>query len=88
MMISFHSHHMKISFQKSGPALTLGYTMTAAMLLCTAIGYVVGKKLGHQDVGIVVGLFLGLGLSGYEVYKVLQQLEREDKEAQENEPEA
>lgn len=65
---------------KYGPALSLGTTFSAGMLLCAGIGYLLDLKVGSGHAFTLVGLFVGLLASAYEVYKVIQVLQREDEE--------
>ncbi len=64
---------------KYGNALALGTNFSAGMLVFTFLGNFVGKKLGHTDGGTLIGLFLGLFYGGYEVWKVVQQLQESEE---------
>ena len=63
---------------KYGPALSLGANLTAGMLAFTFIGYSIDKHFGEGETFTLIGLFLGLIYGGYEVWKVVRYLQRED----------
>ena len=64
--------------RRYGPALSLGTNLTAGMLLFTFIGHAVDRRLGEGETFTLVGLFLGLTYGGYEVWKVVRDLQRPD----------
>lgn len=67
-----------------GPALALGTNMVAGMLGCSLIGIWLDRKFETGEIFTVIGLFLGLFYGGYEVWKVVQQLQASDQETQDN----
>lgn len=57
---------------KRNPALSLGYTMTAGMLVFAGLGYWIDQKRGSDYFWTVCGMFMGLIYSGYEVWKLVR----------------
>lgn len=70
------------TLRKAGPAMSLGYTIAAAMIVLPLAGGWIGGRFGHSDGGVLVGLGLGLLYSGYELWKVVRYLNKaSDQEA-------
>lgn len=65
--------------RKFGPAVSLGYTMTAGMLVFTGLGYYADRKTGHRYLWTIIGMFLGLAYAGYEVWKLVRISEKSDE---------
>ncbi len=64
---------------KYGPALALGTNIAAGMVLCSLGGYYLDKKIGNDSSYLTLsGMFLGLFYSGYEVWKVVRNLNQKD----------
>lgn len=71
--------------RKYGPALSLGANLTAGMLAFTFIGYSIDKRFGEGETFTLIGLFLGLAYGGYEVWKVVRYLQREEARTEKDE---
>ncbi len=59
-------------------ALSLGTQMLAGMVGCSMLGYWIDHKRGGGNAFTLVGLFLGLFYCGYEVWKLVRQLNEEN----------
>ena len=57
----------------------LGYTIMAAILFFSFIGYQLDQKLKTQY-WTLVGVFVGFGYSGYEVWKLVKKLQEEENQ--------
>ena len=68
--------------RRYGPALSLGTNIAAGMLGLTFAGYYLDRRFGEGEgeTFTLIGLFLGLVYSGYEVWKVVRWLQREGEE--------
>ena len=64
--------------RRFGPAVSLGYTLTAGMIVFTLVGYWIDKKRGTDGVWTLCGMFAGLLYGGYEVWKLVKSVEEED----------
>ena len=60
-------------------ALSLGTQMLAGMLTFSMLGYWIDRKRGGGSGFTLAGLFMGLIYCGYEVWKIVRQLNRENK---------
>jgi len=61
-------------------AMTIGYTIMAAVFLCAFIGYKIDERIKKgSSTFTLVGLFMGLTFSGYEVWKLIKSKNKEDK---------
>lgn len=58
-----------------GSALALGTNMVAGMALFTFLGYKVDQKRGDGRAFTLIGMFLGLFYGGYEVWKLVRQMQ-------------
>jgi F0F1-type ATP synthase assembly protein I len=67
------------AFAKAGPYLNIGYFLMAAMILFGYIGYKIDQWARTGFLFLLCGLFLALGLSFYNMYKVLSQLNNKSK---------
>ena len=54
-------------------ATTLGITMAVGIGVFTYLGYRIGRKLGKEEAGTLIGIFVGLFYCGYEVWKLIQR---------------
>lgn len=72
--------------QKYGPALALGTNMVAGMVVCVLIGRWLDSKLGTGEACTLGGLFVGFFYGGYEVWKVVQQLQADEDETSDQDP--
>lgn len=61
------------------PAISFGYIMLAGMIFFCWLGRWVAIRCNWQpEYGILVGAFLGVGYSGYELWKLLRVMNRDD----------
>ena len=61
------------------PAVSLGLNMAAGMIVFTAIGYWVDQKLpGNGSAATLTGMFMGLIYCGYEVWKLIRNMNNQD----------
>ena len=66
------------------PAIALGTNIAAGMILFSLLGYYIDSKVGGtKQFWTLGGMFLGLLYSGYEVWKVVRVMDR-DNEKNEN----
>ena len=71
-------------FQKyNTPAVTMGYTIMAAICFFSFVGYQLDQKLKTQY-WTLVGVFAGFLYSGYEVWKLIQREKEQDLEEKKN----
>ena len=62
-----------------GPAASLGANMTAAVVVGTAAGIYMDRKLGRSDsLFALCGLCLGVMYGAYELWKIIRLPEKED----------
>lgn len=60
-------------------AAQLGYTMLATILLFTGVGYWADKHFKTSDQRwTLTGILFGLGFCGYEVWKLLKEMNQKD----------
>ena len=64
------------SFRKAAPYLNIGYTLIGGILLFGYLGHLVDEKTDEDPVFLLLGLFLGLGLGFYNMYKVIKNMEQ------------
>ncbi len=65
---------------KNTSGMTIGYTIMAAMFLCTFIGYKIDEKIKKgSSMFTLIGVFFGMAFSGYEVWKLVKSKENEDQ---------
>ena len=50
--------------------------MALGVAFFTYLGYLAGKRFGKEDLGALVGIFAGLFYCGYEVWKLIQKLNK------------
>jgi hypothetical protein len=67
--------------RRYGPALGLGAHLTAGLLAFTFLGRLIDRRRGGGDLFTLCGIFLGLAYGGYEVWKVVRGLQREETDA-------
>ena len=65
-----------------GTAISLGLQMAVGVAIFTALGYYVDRRRGGGKAFTLAGVFLGLFYGGYEVWKIVRQI-NEEAEAQE-----
>lgn len=64
---------------KNSSAMTIGYTIMAAVFLFTFIGYKIDEKFKiKSNLCTLFGIFTGLAYSGYEVWKLVKREEDKD----------
>ena len=74
------------TLRQAGPALSLGYVITAAMVVLPLAGGWMGARWGHRDGGVLAGLALGLLYSAYEVWKVVRRVDAGDRRERRDPP--
>lgn len=57
-------------------AATIGVTLAAGMAFFTAVGYYIDQKTGGGQGWTLAGIFLGLAYCGYEIWKLIRQLNK------------
>ena len=63
--------------QKNIPLTTLGLNMTAGMILFSAIGYFIDQRTNNPHLfWTLIGMFAGLVYCGYEVWKILRNMNK------------
>ena len=61
--------------------------MVAAMVVCTYIGYYIDSKIGNdKQYWTLGGMLLGLFYAGYEVWKVVRALNKNEKKIHNHKP--
>lgn len=69
---------MPKSEKNNSSAVTIGYTIMAAIFGLTFIGYKIDEKIKRNSSFFTLfGLFLGMVYSGYEVWKLIQRSEKD-----------
>lgn len=58
--------------------VSIGLNIAAGMVVFTCLGFFIDKKVGGVT-WTLVGVFLGLFYCGYEVWKLMRELNRQDK---------
>lgn len=58
-----------------GSAIALGTNMVAGMALFTFLGYKLDQRRGEGRGFTLAGMFLGLFYGGYEVWKLVRQMQ-------------
>jgi hypothetical protein len=61
-------------------AMSLGTQLAVGMLFFTWLGSYVDRKRGHGHGFTLAGIFVGLFYCGYEVWKLIRQLQEIEKE--------
>lgn len=61
-------------------ALSLGTQLAAGMVFFAGLGYYADYRRGGGVLFTVIGMFAGLGYGGYEVWKLVRQLNAEARE--------
>lgn len=76
--------HKKINsaFVNAGPYLSIGYFFIGAFALFGFIGYKVDQAYGLKPLFVLIGLFLALALSFYNMYKVISNIEKKKNDVQ------
>ncbi len=64
------------AFQAAAPYLNMAYVMIGSILILGYLGYYLDKKLQTSPFLLLVGVFLGFGLSIYNLIKVIKETER------------
>lgn len=59
-------------------AIGLGYQLLAIGLVCIGGGYYLDQRAGGGHTWVLIGVFASFLLGGYEVWKLIKLLERED----------
>ena len=66
-----------------GRYFSIGLNLIAGMLICAGIGYYIDQKRPGGYFFTLIGIFLGLVYSGYELWKLIQELNTESKDFKE-----
>ncbi len=64
------------AFQAAAPYLNMAYVMIGSILILGYLGYYLDKKLQTSPLLLLVGVFLGFGLSIYNLIKVINHSDR------------
>ncbi len=64
------------AFQAAAPYLNMAYVMIGSILILGYLGYYLDKRLQTSPLLLLVGVFLGFGLSIYNLIKVIKESER------------
>ncbi|MBN2424666.1 MAG: AtpZ/AtpI family protein [Calditrichaceae bacterium] len=64
------------SFNKAAPYLNIGYTLIGSIILFGFLGHLADEKTGMAPVFSLAGLFFGLGLGFYNMYRVIKNMEQ------------
>ncbi|MCB0283263.1 MAG: AtpZ/AtpI family protein [Calditrichaeota bacterium] len=67
------------AFAQAGPYLNIAYFFIGSMAVLGVSGHYLDKFLSWHFTGVLIGLFLGLILGFYHMYKVINQLENKDQ---------
>jgi len=67
-------------FAKAGPYLNIGYTLLAAVVVLGYIGYRLDEWLKLKPLFLLTGIFSGLICGFYNMFKVIQDLDRNQKQ--------
>lgn len=59
-------------------AMTLGYQLLSAMIICVGGGYWLDMKRGGGHLWTLIGIGFAFVFGGYEVWKLVRQLNNED----------
>jgi len=62
------------------PGISLGINIAVGMALFTFIGNWIDNKLGDEHFWILVGMFLGIFYSGYEIWKLIRKSSHDQDE--------
>ena len=64
----------------NSPAMTMGFTIMAAIIVFSFIGYQIDEKLKTKNYPwTLLGVFLGFLYSGYEIWKLIKNEEEKEK---------
>ncbi|MBM3216515.1 hypothetical protein FJZ36_16575 [Candidatus Poribacteria bacterium] len=63
-----------------GELTSLGLTLGLCVLLPVFGGWWLGKRFGHEDVGLLLGLALGIAAGGVELSRTIQRLNQVSRE--------
>ena len=67
------------SVRKAEPYISIVYTLIGSVAMFGVIGWFLDKQLNTTPGLIITGLFLGLFVGYYHLYKVLKKLEKNSK---------
>ena len=59
-------------------AISLGTNLAVGMAVFASLGYFIDKRTGGGSLFTLMGIFLGLFYGGYEVWKTVQSLNRQE----------
>ena len=65
-----------------GRYFSVGLNLIAGMLICAGVGYYIDQKRSGGYFFTLIGIFLGLVYSGYELWKLIQELNTASKDFQ------
>ena len=69
------NYFQKIIIQ-SGPAASASYTLVAAIIICTALGWLIDSRKGSSPYGVLLGMGLGLVSGFYQLGKTIWRGEK------------
>ena len=69
------NYFQKIIIQ-SGPAASASYTLVAAIIICTALGWLIDSRKGSSPYGVLLGMSLGLVSGFYQLGKTIWRGEK------------
>lgn len=67
------------AFVQAGPYLSIAYFFMGSMAVLGFIGYKLDQFFNYKFVFLLSGLFMGLVLGFYHMYKVIRQLEKNNQ---------
>ena len=73
-------NQIQSAYSKAGPFLNIGYFFIGGIGLFGYIGYKLDKYLEFKVLFLLLGLFLGLSLGFYNLFKVISNLENKSKD--------
>jgi len=65
------------SFQKAAPYINIAYMLIASILLVGALGWWLDAHFMTKPIFTVIGIFCGLFLGFYNLFKVVQKMGKE-----------
>ncbi len=63
------------AFRKASPYLNMGYVLLGSIVFFGFVGNWIDQRLNSKPIGLLIGLFTGLGLGFYHLLKAIEQIE-------------